>query len=149
MACFEDKIATKCIKCKKVLSSGGVTFRGEPWHKVGKLTMTVIMIMTMIMTMLTQECFVCARCEVQLAGQKFASREDKPYCADCFGEVMMTLLMMMMMIMMMIRCSPRDAPPAPSPSLVRAGPGSYHLKAATGTVTVSCALCVNSPWLEK
>ena len=34
MACFEDKIATKCIKCKKVLSSGGVTFRGEPWHKV-------------------------------------------------------------------------------------------------------------------
>ena len=89
MACFEDKIATKCIKCKKVLSSGGVTFRGEPWHKVGKLTMTVIMIMTMIM----QECFVCARCEVQLAGQKFASREDKPYCADCFGEVMPTLLM--------------------------------------------------------
>ena len=31
---------------------------------------------------------MCARCEVQLAGQKFASREDKPYCADCFGEVM-------------------------------------------------------------
>ena len=30
---------------------------------------------------------MCARCEVQLAGQKFASREDKPYCADCFGEV--------------------------------------------------------------
>ena len=22
-----------------------------------------------------------------LAGQKFASREDKPYCANCFGEL--------------------------------------------------------------
>ena len=34
-----------------------------------------------------QECFVCTRCDVQLAGQKFASREDKPYCANCFGEL--------------------------------------------------------------
>ena len=34
-----------------------------------------------------QECFVCARCEVQLAGQKFAAREDAPYCAHCFGEL--------------------------------------------------------------
>ena len=44
MACFEDKIATKCIKCKKVLSSGGVTFRGEPWHKVREAEMIMIMI---------------------------------------------------------------------------------------------------------
>ena len=145
MACFEDKIATKCIKCKKVLSSGGVTFRGEPWHKVGKLT--IIMTVIMIMMMRLQECFVCARCEVQLAGQKFASREDKPYCADCFGEVMiMPMLITVIMMMMMVRCSPRDARPAPSPSLARVGPGSYHLKAATGTATVSCAPSVNSPW---
>ena len=34
-----------------------------------------------------QECFVCARCETALAGQKFASREDKPFCADCFAEL--------------------------------------------------------------
>ena len=146
MACFEDKIATKCIKCKKVLSSGGVTFRGEPWHKVGKLT--IIMKVIMIMMML-QECFVCARCEVQLAGQKFASREDKPYCADCFGEVMMMTMMITVIMMMMVRCSPRDARPAPSPSPARVGPGSYHLKAATGTATVSCAPSVNSPWPEK
>jgi hypothetical protein len=25
--CFEDKIATKCTKCKNILTSGGVTFR--------------------------------------------------------------------------------------------------------------------------
>ena len=147
MACFEDKIATKCIKCKKVLSSGGVTFRGEPWHKVGKSTI----IMTVIMIMIPrQECFVCARCEVQLAGQKFASREDKPYCADCFGEVMMmTMMITVIMMMMMVRCSPRDVRPAPSPSLARAGRGSYHLKAGTGTATVSCAPSVNSPWPAK
>ena len=30
---------------------------------------------------------MCARCEVQLAGQKFAAREDAPYCAHCFGEL--------------------------------------------------------------
>ena len=146
MACFEDKIATKCIKCKKVLSSGGVTFRGEPWHKVGKST--IIMIMIMIPR---KECFVCARCEVQLAGQKFASREDKPYCADCFGEVMMMTMMITVIstMMMMVRCSPRGVRPAPSPSLARAGRGSYHLKAATGTATVSCAPSVNSPWPAK
>ncbi|XP_023340850.1 four and a half LIM domains protein 2 isoform X1 [Eurytemora carolleeae] len=64
--CFEDKIATKCTKCKNILTTGGVTFRNEPWHK---------------------ECFVCVHCNGQLAGQKFASREDKPYCAVCFGEL--------------------------------------------------------------
>lgn len=66
VTCFEDRIATKCTKCKQVLTTGGVTFRGEPWHK---------------------ECFVCAKCASPLAGQKFASREDKPYCAECFGEL--------------------------------------------------------------
>jgi hypothetical protein len=66
VTCFEDRIATKCTKCKLVLTSGGVTFRGEPWHK---------------------ECFVCAKCTSPLAGQKFASKEDKPYCAECFGEL--------------------------------------------------------------
>ena len=63
VSCFEDRVATKCTKCKQVLqhnccvvadivdqvlTSGGVTFRGEPWHK---------------------ECFVCAHCGVALAGQ--------------------------------------------------------------------------------
>ena len=34
-----------------------------------------------------RECFVCTNCETMLAGQKFASRQDKPYCASCFGEL--------------------------------------------------------------
>ena len=80
ITCFEDKVATKCVKCHNVLTSGGVTFRGEPWHKVRSLVS---------LSSLTecQECFVCARCSTPLAGQKFASREDKPFCADCFAEL--------------------------------------------------------------
>jgi len=64
--CYEDKFATKCIKCSKVITSGGVTYRNEPWHR---------------------ECFTCTNCTKTLAGQRFTSREDKPYCADCFGEL--------------------------------------------------------------
>ena len=62
MACFEDKIATKCIKCKKVLSSGGVTFRGEPWHKVRGAAMIMIMIMIMIPHARSVLCVPDVRC---------------------------------------------------------------------------------------
>jgi hypothetical protein len=48
------------------MTSGGVTFKNEAWHR---------------------ECFTCAHCNCQLAGQKFASRNDKPYCAACFGDL--------------------------------------------------------------
>lgn len=50
----------------KVISTGGVTYKNEPWHR---------------------ECFTCTHCEIQLAGQRFTSRDEKPYCADCFGEL--------------------------------------------------------------
>lgn len=65
-ACYEDKFATRCIKCNKIITSGGVTYKNEPWHR---------------------ECFTCTHCGTSLAGQRFTSREDKPYCADCFGEL--------------------------------------------------------------
>ena len=29
VACYEDKFATKCTKCKKVMTTGGVTFKNE------------------------------------------------------------------------------------------------------------------------
>ena len=97
--CYEEKFATKCIKCSKVriqlniskgfigvgveeyglvvvevyltvsvqvITQGGVTYRNEPWHR---------------------ECFTCTHCQKSLAGQRFTSRDDKPYCADCFGEL--------------------------------------------------------------
>ncbi|VDP49255.1 unnamed protein product, partial [Soboliphyme baturini] len=64
--CYEEKFATRCTKCKKVISSGGVTYKNEPWHR---------------------ECFCCTNCGTSLAGQRFTSKDDKPYCADCFGEL--------------------------------------------------------------
>ncbi len=50
----------------QVITQGGVTYRNDPWHR---------------------ECFTCTHCQKSLAGQRFTSREDKPYCADCFGEL--------------------------------------------------------------
>ncbi|XP_076177271.1 four and a half LIM domains protein limpet isoform X5 [Ptiloglossa arizonensis] len=64
--CYEDKFATRCVKCNKIINSGGVTYKNEPWHR---------------------DCFTCSNCNNSLAGQRFTSRDDKPYCADCFGEL--------------------------------------------------------------
>ncbi|XP_041976256.1 prickle planar cell polarity protein 3-A isoform X4 [Aricia agestis] len=64
--CYEDKFATRCVKCNKILTQGGVTYKNEPWHR---------------------ECFTCTHCDTSLAGQRFTSRDDKPYCAECFGEL--------------------------------------------------------------
>jgi LIM domain len=50
----------------QVITQGGVTYRNEPWHR---------------------ECFTCTHCVKSLAGQRFTSRDDKPYCAECFGEL--------------------------------------------------------------
>nr|CAI5865325.1 unnamed protein product [Callosobruchus analis] len=49
-----------------VITSGGVTYKNEPWHR---------------------ECFTCTHCQKSLAGERFTSRDEKPYCADCFGEL--------------------------------------------------------------
>lgn len=64
--CYEEKFATRCVKCSKIITSGGVTYKNDPWHR---------------------ECFTCTNCSASLAGQRFTSRDDKPYCADCFGEL--------------------------------------------------------------
>lgn len=52
--------------CLQVITTGGVTYKNDPWHR---------------------ECFTCSHCETPLAGQRFTSRDEKPYCADCFGEL--------------------------------------------------------------
>ncbi|XP_021917362.1 uncharacterized protein LOC110828708 isoform X1 [Zootermopsis nevadensis] len=64
--CYEEKFATRCVKCNKIITSGGVTYKNEPWHR---------------------ECFTCTHCNTSLAGQRFTSRDEKPYCAECFGEL--------------------------------------------------------------
>lgn len=50
----------------QIITQGGVTYKNEPWHR---------------------ECFTCTHCNTSLAGQRFTSRDEKPYCAECFGEL--------------------------------------------------------------
>ncbi|XP_064489395.1 prickle planar cell polarity protein 3-A-like isoform X3 [Ornithodoros turicata] len=64
--CYEEKFATRCVKCNQIITTGGVTYRNDPWHR---------------------ECFTCTNCDASLAGQRFTSRDEKPYCAECFGEL--------------------------------------------------------------
>lgn len=51
---------------QQIITAGGVTYKNEPWHR---------------------DCFTCSHCNNSLAGQRFTSRDDKPYCAECFGEL--------------------------------------------------------------
>ncbi|CAF1194789.1 unnamed protein product [Adineta steineri] len=64
--CYEENFATKCTRCHKVINQGGVTYKNQPWHR---------------------ECFTCTNCKNSLAGQRFTSRDDHPYCADCFARL--------------------------------------------------------------
>lgn len=50
----------------KIITTGGVTYKNDPWHR---------------------ECFTCTHCDKSLAGQRFTSKDEKPYCAECFGEL--------------------------------------------------------------
>ena len=59
-------LLNKMSGCLQVITQGGVTYRNDPWHR---------------------ECFTCTHCTKSLAGQRFTSRDDKPYCAECFGEL--------------------------------------------------------------
>lgn len=43
-----------------------MTYKHEPWHR---------------------ECFTCTHCNNSLAGERFTSRDEKPYCSECFGEL--------------------------------------------------------------
>ncbi|XP_063719845.1 four and a half LIM domains protein 2-like isoform X2 [Symsagittifera roscoffensis] len=64
--CFNDLFAPKCKACAQPIMTGGVLYRNEPYHR---------------------DCFGCTNCKNNLVGQKFTSRDNKPYCADCFGEL--------------------------------------------------------------
>ncbi|KAM7318858.1 hypothetical protein ACRRTK_021970 [Alexandromys fortis] len=64
--CYEKQYALQCVQCKKPITTGGVTYREQPWHK---------------------ECFVCTACKKQLSGQRFTARDDFPYCLTCFCDL--------------------------------------------------------------
>ncbi|XP_052242900.1 prickle planar cell polarity protein 3-like isoform X3 [Dreissena polymorpha] len=64
--CYERDFAQKCTKCSGVINKGGVAYKNMPWHR---------------------ECFTCTNCNKELAKEKFTSKDDKPYCADCYGDM--------------------------------------------------------------
>ena len=97
--CYEEQFAQRCAKCNgvriytlckktlmtlkkcppffiksrpisyyvmQVINKGGITYKSIPFHR---------------------DCFMCTNCQKILAGEKFTSREDQPFCADCFGEL--------------------------------------------------------------
>uniref|UniRef100_G3RAW9 LIM zinc-binding domain-containing protein n=1 Tax=Gorilla gorilla gorilla TaxID=9595 RepID=G3RAW9_GORGO len=64
--CYEKQHAMQCVQCKKPITTGGVTYREQPWHK---------------------ECFVCTACRKQLSGQRFTARDDFAYCLNCFCDL--------------------------------------------------------------
>nr|XP_027796009.1 four and a half LIM domains protein 1 isoform X1 [Marmota flaviventris] len=63
VTCHETKFAKHCVKCKKAITTGGITYQDQPWHA---------------------ECFVCVTCSKKLAGQRFTAVEDQYYCVDCY-----------------------------------------------------------------
>ncbi|XP_065747417.1 four and a half LIM domains protein 2 isoform X2 [Phocoena phocoena] len=64
--CYERQYALQCVQCKKPVTSGGVTYREQPWHR---------------------ECFVCTACKKPLSGQRFTSRDEFAYCLGCFCDL--------------------------------------------------------------
>ncbi|XP_060043605.1 four and a half LIM domains protein 2 isoform X2 [Erinaceus europaeus] len=64
--CYEKQYALQCVQCNKPITSGGVTYREQPWHK---------------------ECFVCTACKKPLSGQRFTSRDEFAYCLSCFCDL--------------------------------------------------------------
>uniref|UniRef100_H0WVZ0 Four and a half LIM domains 2 n=4 Tax=Strepsirrhini TaxID=376911 RepID=H0WVZ0_OTOGA len=64
--CYEKQHALQCVQCKKPITTGGVTYREQPWHK---------------------ECFVCTACKKQLSGQRFTARDEFAYCLSCFCDL--------------------------------------------------------------
>lgn len=63
---IESTYMTNVCEWLQIITSGGVTYKNEPWHK---------------------ECFTCTNCTKSLAGERFTSKNEKPYCAECFGEL--------------------------------------------------------------
>ncbi|XP_026522284.1 four and a half LIM domains protein 5 [Notechis scutatus] len=75
--CYSNEYSSKCFHCKRtimpgkitgswrwVVTNGGVTYHDQPWHK---------------------ECFLCTGCKKQLAEHRFMSKDEHPFCLECFS----------------------------------------------------------------
>jgi len=143
--CFENKYAQRCAKCNGVLTKGGVAYKDIPWHR---------------------ECFTCSKCGKNLAGEKFTSRDDKPFCADCYGDMFAKKCCICTKPIMGVSTLDDgsvisqgltdneigDFMPSNSIKLmfqVSVAPNLSPSKNAIGTVTASTVISANPAWLEK
>jgi len=55
-----------CALVCQVITKSGITYKNTAWHR---------------------DCFTCTHCSKTLAGEKFTSQDDQPYCAECYGEL--------------------------------------------------------------
>uniref|UniRef100_A0A4W6EFV7 Four and a half LIM domains 5 n=1 Tax=Lates calcarifer TaxID=8187 RepID=A0A4W6EFV7_LATCA len=62
----DSGVLTETNVCLCAITTGGVTYQDKPWHR---------------------ECFLCIGCRKQLSGQRFTSRENYPYCLECFSNL--------------------------------------------------------------
>ncbi|EDL21412.1 four and a half LIM domains 4 [Mus musculus] len=63
VTCYDALFTKHCMKCKKPITSGGVSYQDQPWHS---------------------ECFVCVSCSKELSGQRFTAMDDQYFCVDCY-----------------------------------------------------------------
>ncbi|XP_059886585.1 four and a half LIM domains protein 5 [Delphinus delphis] len=64
--CFEMEFAHYCSFFKEAITSGGIMFCDQPWHK---------------------ECFLCSGCRKELCEEDFMSRDDYAFCLDCYNHL--------------------------------------------------------------
>ena len=64
--CYQDVHGLKCKKCSQYITSGGLTYQNQPWHR---------------------SCFNCFYCKSSLIGKSFTSREDNIVCTDCVSKL--------------------------------------------------------------
>uniref|UniRef100_A0A1I8G6P6 Four and a half LIM domains protein 2 n=1 Tax=Macrostomum lignano TaxID=282301 RepID=A0A1I8G6P6_9PLAT len=53
-------------QCRRSSAQGRRHYKGQAYHS---------------------DCLVCGHCAKPLAGLKFTSQQERPYCADCFGQL--------------------------------------------------------------
>ncbi|XP_067136698.1 four and a half LIM domains protein 2-like [Centruroides vittatus] len=64
--CYQQKFGATCVECHQIVTTDGIVYGNKLWHS---------------------QCFCCTKCLVRLEGRRFALKDDKLYCVECFGNL--------------------------------------------------------------
>ncbi|KAI2663380.1 Four and a half LIM domains protein 2 [Labeo rohita] len=90
VACYEKQFALQCVHCKKPITTGGVTYHDQPWHKDCFLCTGCLGGSKYISFEERQwhnDCFNCKKCLVSLVGRGFLTERDDILCPDCGKDI--------------------------------------------------------------